>query len=509
MKTPLRVLVVEDSEFDAKMLIRLLDRGGYATTHERVETAGAMAAALTNRQWDIVLSDYNLPGFNATLALQLLLATKLDLPFIIVSGGIGEDIAVAAMKSGASDYLMKGNLARLVPAVERELRDAADRAARRRAESELRESEQRYRLLWETAPDAILLLDAKSNILFANPAVQNVFGYAPAELVGKNLALLLPDKLQGSSGTALHRKVGQIVTAAQRHSLETAGVKRDGSGVLLELAFNDIELGGQRLFVAFIRDITERERNRRELLEHAEQFRVAREIQQHLFPKAAPSLPGFDIAGAAFPAAAAGGDYFDFIPMADNGLGLVVGDVTGHGIGPALLMAETRAYVRIAALNRADPSEVLTRTNLALAEDIGDERFVTLFLGRLDAAHRRLTYVSAGHPPGYLLAPDGSVRMELRRTGVPLGMRPTTEYRNAPVIVLEPGEVALLLTDGIEEAMGPDDEMFGTDRMLSVLRANRDRSAAQIVDALCLAVRDFCKGTEQQDDVTAIVVKVL
>jgi len=99
--------------------------------------------------------------------------------------------------------------------------------------------------------------------------------------------------------------------------------------------------------------------------------------------------------------------------------------------------------------------------------------------------------------------------MELRRTGVPLGMRPTTEYRNAPVIVLEPGEVALLLTDGIEEAMGPDDEMFGTDRMLGVLRANRDRSAAQIVDALCLAVRDFCKGTEQQDDVTAIVVKVL
>lgn len=134
MKTPLRVLVVEDSEFDAKMLIRLLDRGGYATTHERVETADAMAAALTNREWDIVLSDYNLPGFNATLALQLLLATKLDLPFIIVSGGIGEDIAVAAMKSGASDYLMKGNLARLVPAVERELRDAADRAARRRAE---------------------------------------------------------------------------------------------------------------------------------------------------------------------------------------------------------------------------------------------------------------------------------------------------------------------------------------------------------------------------------------
>lgn len=506
MKQPLRVLVVEDSEFDAKMLVRLLDRGGYATTYERVQTADDMARALTSKEWDLVLSDYNLPGFNATLALQLLQATKLDLPFIIVSGGIGEDIAVAAMKSGANDYLMKGNLARLVPAVERELRDAAVRKARQKAESELRESEQRYRLLWETATDAILLMDTKSDILFANPAVQSVFGYSPTELVGKNFAMLLPAKLRANSDTAFQK---QVVSTAQRRTLETAGLKKDGSEVLLELSFNDIELGDQRLFVAFIRDITERERNRRELLEHAEQFRVAREIQQHLFPKAPPQLPGFDIAGASFPAAAAGGDYFDFIPMADNGLGLVVGDVTGHGIGPALLMAETRAYVRIAGLNRADAGEVLTRTNIALAEDIGSERFVTLFLGRLDAAHRQLTYVSAGHPPGYLLAPDGSVRMELRRTGVPLGMRPNTEYCNAPPITLQPGEVALLLTDGIEEAMGPGDEMFGTDRMLAVLRASRDKSAAQIVDALYLAVREFCKGAEQQDDVTAIVVKVL
>ncbi|NBV21869.1 MAG: PAS domain S-box protein [Proteobacteria bacterium] len=508
MKQPLRVLVVEDSEFDAKMLVRLLDRGGYATSYERVQTADAMAAALANKQWDLVLSDYNLPGFNATLALQLLQATKLDIPFIIVSGGIGEDIAVASMKSGANDYLMKGNLARLVPAVERELRDAAVRQARHKAENELRESEQRYRLLWETATDAILLMDTNSAILFANPAVQMIFGYSPSELLGRNFAMLLPEKLRETSDTTFQRQ-GPLVTTAQRRTLETTGLKKDGSEVLLELAFNDMELGGQRLFVAFIRDITERERNRRVLLENAEQFRVAREIQQHLFPKVAPHLPGFDVAGASFPAAAAGGDYFDFVPMAENGLGLVVGDVTGHGIGPALLMAETRAYVRIAGLNRADPAEVLTRTNIALAEDIGSERFVTLFLGRLDAQQRLLTYVSAGHPPGFVLAPDGSVRMELRRTGVPLGIRATTEYRSLPPIVLHPGELVLLLTDGIEEAMGPDEEMFGTDRMLDVLRANRDQSAARIVDALYLAVRDFCKGAEQQDDVTVIVLKVL
>ncbi|PAW83168.1 MAG: hypothetical protein B9S33_14205 [Pedosphaera sp. Tous-C6FEB] len=508
MKKPLRVLVVEDSEFDAKMLIRLIDRGGYATAYERVQTADDMARALSKKQWDIVLSDYNLPGFNATLALQLLQATKLDIPFIIVSGGIGEDVAVAAMKSGASDYLMKGNLARLVPAVERELRDAGVRQARRKAENEVRESEERYRLLWETATDAILLMDARSTILFANPAVQNIFGYAPVELVGQNFAMLLPAKLREGSDTTFIRS-DQLVTQTQRRTLETVGLRKDGAEVLLELAFNDMDMGEQHNLVAFIRDITERERNRRKLLEHAEQFRVAREIQQHLFPKASPNLPGFDIAGASYPAAAAGGDYFDFIPMADNGLGLVVGDVTGHGIGPALLMAETRAYVRIAALNRADPGEVITRTNVALAEDIGSERFVTLFLGRLDAGHRHLTYASAGHPPGYLLAPDGTVRLELRRTGVPLGMRASTEYRSQPPLQLEPGEVALLLTDGIEEAMAPDGELFGTERMLAVLRAQRERPASEIVQALYQAVREFCRGAEQQDDVTAIVLKVL
>ena len=119
MKLPLRVLVVEDSEFDAKMLVRLLDRGGYATTSERVQTADAMAVALSTKEWDLVLSDYNLPGFNATLALQLLQATKLDIPFIIVSGQLDADAAVAAMRAGATDYVRKANLPSLRPRLER------------------------------------------------------------------------------------------------------------------------------------------------------------------------------------------------------------------------------------------------------------------------------------------------------------------------------------------------------------------------------------------------------
>ncbi|MBI3875329.1 MAG: response regulator, partial [Verrucomicrobia bacterium] len=147
MKTPLRVLVVEDSEFDARMLVSVLRRGGYDTTYERVETAGELTQALASKPWDVILADYNMPSFSAPEALKVLQENGMDLPFIIISGGIGEDIAVSAMKAGAHDYLMKGNLTRLVPAVERELREAHSRAARRHAEQTVRESELRYRLL--------------------------------------------------------------------------------------------------------------------------------------------------------------------------------------------------------------------------------------------------------------------------------------------------------------------------------------------------------------------------
>src|SRR6266850_1518996 len=137
MNTPIRVLIIEDSQDDAALLLLELESGGYNPTFERVDTATAMQTALAKQPWDIIIADYSMPHFNALAALQLLQDSGLDLPFIIVSGAIGEDTAVAAMKAGAHDYLMKDNLARFVPAVERELREAKVRRQRRQAEKML------------------------------------------------------------------------------------------------------------------------------------------------------------------------------------------------------------------------------------------------------------------------------------------------------------------------------------------------------------------------------------
>ncbi|MGA1238161.1 MAG: PAS domain S-box protein, partial [Limisphaerales bacterium] len=197
-KKPIRVLIVEDSEFDARILVNTLRQGGYDPTFQRVETAESMREALASGGWEIILSDYNLPVFSAPEALRILQDTGLDLPFVIISGGIGEDIAVAAMKAGAHDYLMKGNLARLIPAVEREMREAATRRSGRDAEEALRDSEERNRLLWEHSTDAVVMMDLEGLIRFANPAVERVFGYDSGEVVERDFRELLVEGERGN-----------------------------------------------------------------------------------------------------------------------------------------------------------------------------------------------------------------------------------------------------------------------------------------------------------------------
>src|SRR5688572_24778345 len=137
MSTYLRILLVEDSEDDARLVLREVRRAGYEVEYERVETADAMRAALSRQPWDLIICDFSLPQFNAPRALELLKESGIDLPFIIVSGTIGEESAVNALKAGAHDFIIKGNFARLIPAIQRELKDAAIRRERREREREL------------------------------------------------------------------------------------------------------------------------------------------------------------------------------------------------------------------------------------------------------------------------------------------------------------------------------------------------------------------------------------
>ena len=181
MSRPLGVLIVEDSEDDAELVLRELRRGEFDPTWRRVETAEEMVAALRDSSWDLVISDYSLPTFSAPAALQIVADSGLDLPFLIVSGTIGEETAVAALKAGAHDFLLKDTLARLVPAVERELRDAASRRKRLEAERALRASEERYRSFFEQDITGDYITTVGGEILDCNPAFAATFGFASVD----------------------------------------------------------------------------------------------------------------------------------------------------------------------------------------------------------------------------------------------------------------------------------------------------------------------------------------
>jgi PAS domain S-box-containing protein len=185
-RDPLRALIVEDLEDDAVLMIRQLENGGYPVDSLRVDTKQDMIRALDSHPWDVVLSDHSMPKFSAPEALALIKDRGTDLPFILVSGSIGEDQAVAIMKAGAGDYLRKENLSRLVPVVEREIREAEIRRARVSAEEALRESESLYRALIETSPDAIVVTDLETRIRMTNPQAQRLLGaQTMADLDGK------------------------------------------------------------------------------------------------------------------------------------------------------------------------------------------------------------------------------------------------------------------------------------------------------------------------------------
>jgi serine phosphatase RsbU (regulator of sigma subunit) len=242
--------------------------------------------------------------------------------------------------------------------------------------------------------------------------------------------------------------------------------------------------------------------------ELAHEMAVARLIYQQLLPKGAPACAGYDIHGASLSATAAGGDFYDYLALGPTGVGLVIGDVTGHGVGPALLMAATRAYLRAFAHTGDDLGTIVARTNRVLVDDLADGRNVTLLLAQLDTGRPALTFTSAGHEPGYVLDRHGQVRAELFSTGLPLGIVAEGNYAAGQPLALQAGDVVLLLTDGVVEARNPERKMFGRPRALDVARRHRHQSATEIIQALYDTVRDFTSDRPAQDDMTAIAIKV-
>jgi len=255
MAISLNLLIVESSDTEAEGLARVLRRAGQTPVWTRVDTATALAAALAAQPWDLVLANASLPGVEAPVVQQALAASTSDVPLLIVSAPEAEADAIAAMRAGARDYVIKTHLQRLPAIVEREWRDADLRRARRQLEGE---GEARTRAILNTAVDGIIIIDECGIIDSFNPAAERIFGYRADEVVGRNVTVLMgpPYRDQHDEYLTRYRRTGeQRIIGIGR---EVVGCRKGGAPFPIDLAVSEVVLGDRRLYTGIVRDITER-----------------------------------------------------------------------------------------------------------------------------------------------------------------------------------------------------------------------------------------------------------
>lgn len=294
---PLRVLLVEDSQDDADLILIELNEAGFDVVSKRVETETEMLEAMAGDSWDVVISDFNLPQYSARKAMALLRETDADIPFIIVSGCIGEESAIALMKEGVSDFVMKDKLARLIPVIERELLDANVRREYRQSQAALRANEKLLREITATLGEGIYVMDDRGALVFMNPEAERLLGWTETELIGKNIhdfihsrkldGTPLPESSCGALGVlrtggvyrteddVFWRKDGSLMHV----SIVASAIVEDGKAVASVVVFQDISQRKQAEW-----DLLESSRKLRELTSYLqtvreeERTRIAREL---------------------------------------------------------------------------------------------------------------------------------------------------------------------------------------------------------------------------------------
>ncbi|UCH66109.1 MAG: SpoIIE family protein phosphatase [Ignavibacterium sp.] len=353
----------------------------------------------------------------------------------------------------------------------------------------------------EQTADSVIITNLKGIIEYVNPAFLETTGFRRDEVLGQTPRMLK----SGQHDNAFYQKLWKTVLLGNTFRGTMINKKKDDELYWSQQTITPMKNKDGKItnFVSVLKDITE-------LLEKKEQeihLKIASELQQRLY-KSKISVPGFDIAGKTYSAVETCGDYFDFIQMKDGSIGIVIGDVSGHGIGAALIMVQTLASLRAIAKFETDLGVILTHLNQALENNLDDTHYVTLILARLDPKKNLLQYISAGHIPAYLLKSSGDKVEMLESTDIPLGIVKDYTYHKSNTIKLAPGDILAFITDGIIEARLHDEDEFGDHRTLNVIKSYRQATAEQIIEQIYLATCSFVKNQIQEDDITSIICKV-
>jgi phosphoserine phosphatase RsbU/P len=512
MTKGLRILHLEDDPMDAELVQMTLAAEGVDCEVQVVSRREEFGVALERAGVDLVLADFALPTFDGMSALAMVRERYPDLPFVFVSGKLGEEAAIESLKSGATDYVLKSRLSRLVPAVQRALNETKERAKQRqteqaleRAYGEIEKRAEDYRNLFNSIRDVIVVTDHSRKILHVNqPALKEIFGYDTEEVVEKKSSILYADE---ADYLMTGREVFDREVSVKGKLLEINFRRKNGevfTGELYALKRLD-RFGVPTGNIGIYRDINERKKaeaalRESELRHYQLQLELvyAAEIQAKLLPRTYPRIPGFELAAKCLPAKQVGGDFYDWQEVSPTVVNITLGDVMGKGMAAAMLMATARAALHAVTLYNS-PGQALSLAEKSLLKDLeNSESFVTLFHGQLDAEQRILTFVDCGHGYVFLRRANGSVE-HLSPRGLPIGVQEGQPYHEG-TIHFEKGDAMVLYSDGLIDA-NPELEL--TNKILSRHLAGR-KSASEMVDEL---INLTGMPDPQPDDITVLVVR--
>lgn len=563
MAASIRVLIIEDSEPDAELLVRELQQGGYDPDYEIVDTPEGMNAALDKDSWDVIIADYVMPHFSGLDALQMAQDRQPDIPFFIVSGKIGEDIAVETMLAGAQDYILKNNLARLAPAVKREIRDnrrrqrayearqEAEEALRRaydeqeqrikdrteeliransllsreiterkRAESEVEqaraESERKaaeFRSFISSMVDGVLVLDENADVVFSNRAGRQILGLQRGEKVSGWLEDYKRFDLAGRPLPLEEMPVYRALHGETVKDMRERLVTPNGKELSLSLSASPIHDAEGQVTGATLVFRDERWRIELEQQQHdlySREHRIAQVLQSALVPPVTSlDVTGCKIALKYVPGleeAEVGGDFYDVFELSDDKVGIVIGDVAGKGLSAAVLVAAAKHAIRSYAYIFDSPAKVMKLANESIYRaEPGiqlETNMLTAFFAIVNPKKGLMTYTNAGHEPPVIKHADGRIE-ELNNANTALGVFVDSEYTESSH-VLEPDDTVVMTTDGITEARTSGAFLFGKEGIVKYLSDIGDIPLTDIPYGLLEAARTFGGGRLQDD--AAIVV---
>jgi len=374
-----------------------------------------------------------------------------------------------------------------------------DITERKISEEKLRKSEEKFRRIVETAAEGFLLMNENLVITDVNDAYCNLTGYSREELIG-----ITPLDFATEEFRTYMTTNRDSILATEVRELAGTILAKDGHQIPILIHGSTLRDDQDKVIgnMAFVTDMTE----------HKKALALAGEVQKSLLPQDKPLVQGLDIAGRNVSCDEIGGDYFDFLWRQDSKkgpFGVVVGDISGHGVDSALLMTTARAFLRMRASQPGSISDIITAMNQHLAQDVLDTgRFMTLFYLSIDPRKKRLDWVRAGHDPALIYDPHKDTFEELKGSGVALGVTEGFSYTENQREGLQNGQIIAVGTDGIWEALNGNNEMFGKERLRQIISKHAHANALKILEAVYSELNAFTLGQKSEDDITLVIVKI-